>query len=98
MKGEILSYCMVLMMYCCTYDRVKNIKIKLKNVIFVNYFLNVVFLVTIPSVGFKFHLINLHTYSEGTVSQIFNLGLSFYFIPKIGKHFEKFVNIIFQMT
>ena len=89
---------MVLMMYCCTYDRVKNIKIKLKNVIFVNYFLNVVFLVTIPSVGFKFHLINLHTYSEGTVSQIFNLGLSFYFIPKIGKHFEKFVNIIFQMT
>ena len=32
----------------------------------------------------------LFAYLEGTVSQIFYLCLSFYFMPKIGKHSEKF--------
>ena len=34
---------------------------------------------------------------EGTVSQIFYLGLSFYFMPKIGKHVIKNVNINFEI-
>ena len=31
-------------------------------------------------------MLSLHTYLEGTVSQIFYLGPSFYFMTKIGKH------------
>ena len=41
---------------------------------------------------------SLHIYSEGTVSQIFNLGLSSYFMSKNGKQFLKFVSIIFEVT
>ena len=37
----------------------------------------------------------LHTYSVGTVSQNFDLGLSFYFMSKMGKLFVNCVNIIF---
>ena len=32
------------------------------------------------------------------MSQIFDLGLSFYFMSKNGKHFLKFVSIIFEVT
>ena len=32
------------------------------------------------------------------MSQIFNLGLSFYFMSKNGKHFLNFVRIIFEIA
>ena len=35
---------------------------------------------------------------EGTVSQIFYLGISFYFMPKIVKHLTKIVNMNFEST
>ena len=44
---------------------------------------------------FKFWVLILHTHPEGTVSQIFDLGLSFHFMSKIGKLFAKFLKIIF---
>ena len=44
---------------------------------------------------FKFCLLILHTHPEGTMSQTFYLGLGFYFMSSHGKHFTKFVNIIF---
>ena len=69
--------------------------VTLKKVIFYNNFLNVAFSITIAHTESKFGLAIPHTHSEGTVSQIFDLGFSFYFMPKIGKHFVKFVNIIF---
>ena len=56
-----------------------------KNIILGNYFWNVNFLITIAYTDFKFCFPILHTYSEGTVSQNFDLGLSFYFMPKNGK-------------
>ena len=62
---------------------------KSKNVIFDKIFLNVHFPITIAYTDFKFCLLSLHIHSEGTVSQIFNLGLSFYFMSKNGKHFLK---------
>ena len=34
----------------------------------------------------------------GKVSQIFYLGISFYFMLKIGKDLKKIVNIIFETT
>ena len=57
---------------------------------FDNYFLNVIFSKTIGYRGFKFCLHVLQTHLEGTVSQIFYLGPSFYFMTKIGKHFADF--------
>ena len=44
---------------------------------------------------FKFCFIYLHAHSKGTVSQIFYLALSYHFMPKIGKLFVKYLNIIF---
>ena len=44
---------------------------------------------------FIFCFLVLHTHSEGTVSQIFYLFLSFHFMPKIGKLSAKFLKIIF---
>ena len=41
----------------------------------------------------KFCFLILH--SEGTVSQVVHLGLSFHFISKIGRLFAKCSNIIF---
>ena len=32
------------------------------------------------------------------MSQIFYSGISFYFMPKIGKHLKKIVNINFEST
>ena len=63
---------------------------KLKNRMFDKIFLNVQFSITIAYKYFKFCLLSPHTHSEGTVSQIFDLGLSFYFMSKNGKHFLKF--------
>ena len=71
---------------------------KLKNLIFDNYFLNVNFSLTIAHREFKSRLHSLHTPLEGTVSQIIDLGLGFYFMSKNGKHFVKFVNFIFKIT
>ena len=71
---------------------------KLKNRIFDNYFLNVNFSLTIAHKEFKSRLHSLHIPLEGTVSQIFDLGLGFYFMSKNGKHFVKFVNVIFKIT
>ena len=68
---------------------------KLENRTFDNYFLNVDFSLTITHRDFKSRLPSLNTPLEGTVSQIFYLGLRFYFMSKNGKHFVKFVNIIF---
>ena len=58
-----------------------------KNLSFVNYFFNVIFAKTIAYIGFKFCFRILQTHLEGTVSDIFYLGRSFYFMAKIGKHF-----------
>ena len=73
-------------------------KISEKNLIFDKYFLNLVFSITIAPAEFKFGVIRLHTHSEGTVSQIFYLGPSFYFMTKIGKHCVNFENNIFKLT
>ena len=71
---------------------------KLKNIIFDKVFLNVHFSITTAYKDFKFCLVSLHIHSEGTVSQIFNLGLSFYFMSKNGKHFLKLFSIIFEVA
>ena len=63
---------------------------KLKNRIFDKLFLNVHFSITIAHKDFKFCLLSPHTHSEGTVSQLFGLSLSFYFMSKNGKHFQNF--------
>ena len=70
-------------------------KYLVKKSIFDKYFLNVNFSITIVYTDFKFCVPILHTHSEGTVSQIVYLGLGFIFMSKNGKHFVKFVNIIF---
>ena len=46
----------------------------------------------VPNKPFKDFLVNLGTLLKGTVSQIFYLRLSFYFIAKNGKHFKIFEN------
>ena len=45
--------------------------------------------ITITCTKFKFCFVILHTHSEGTMSKIFLLGLSFHFMLKIGKFFFK---------
>ena len=69
---------------------------KSKRYFFDNKFLNVNFSKTMAHKRFKFCLLVLETHLEGTVSQIFYLCLSFYFMPKNGKHFVKFEKIIFK--
>ena len=71
---------------------------KLKKLIFDNIFLNVYFSITISYKDFKFCLLRLHIHPEGTVSQIFNLGLSFYSMSKNGKRFLKTLIIIFESS
>ena len=71
---------------------------KSKNQNFDKIFLNVHFSITIAYKDFKFCVLSLHIHSEGTVSQIFNLGLSFYFMSKNGEHFLNFVRIIFEIA
>ena len=71
---------------------------KSKNLNFDKIFLNVHYSITIAYKDFKFCVLSLHIHSEGTVSQIFNLGLRFYFMSKNGKHFLNFVRIIFEIA
>ena len=71
---------------------------KSKNIIFDKIFLNVHFSITTAYKDFRFCLLSLHIHLEGTVSQIFNLGLSFYFMSINGKHFLKFLSIIFEVA
>ena len=68
---------------------------KSKKRIFNNYFLNLNISKTMEYTELKFGVHILHTYPEGMMSQIFYLGLSFYFMPKIGKLFAKFLKLIF---
>ena len=63
-----------------------------------NYFLDGNFSITIACTQSKFDVFILATYMGGTVSQIYYLGLSFYFMPKIGKHLKKVMVIIFEST
>ena len=70
-----------------------NFKKKLiKNQYFDFYFLNQDFLFTIMSPTLYFCILIDNIHSEGTVSQIFNLGPSFYFMSKNGKPFVIFCN------
>ena len=71
---------------------------KKENLNFDKIFLNVHFSITIAHTYFKFCLLSPHIRSEGTVSQIIFLGLSFYFMSKNGKHFLKFGSIIFEVV
>ena len=71
---------------------------KKENLNFDKIFLNVHFSITIAHSNFKFCLLSPHIRSEGTMSQIFHLGLSFYFMSKNEKHFLKFVSIIFEVV
>ena len=61
---------------------------KSKNLFFDKIFLNVHFSITIAYKDFKFCLVSPHIYLEGTVSQIFNLGLSLYIMSKNGETFS----------
>ena len=98
MKAEIVSYWEVSVIYYYIQEWMKYQKYKSKNLFFYKIFLNFHFSVTIAYEDLKCCLHSLHTHSEGTVSQIFYLGLSFYFMSKNGKHFLKFVSIIFEIA
>ena len=84
------------MIYYNTQEWMKYQNDNSKNLNFDKIFLNVHFSITIAYKYFKFCLVSLHIHAEGTVSQIFNLGLGFYFMSKNGKHFLKLVSIIFE--
>ena len=86
------------MIYYYTHELIKYQNDKSKNPNFDQIFLNVNFSITIAYKDFKFCLLSLHIHSEGTVSQIFNFGLSCYFMSKKRNHFLKFVSIIFKIT
>ena len=51
-----------------------------KNLIFHYNFLNKDISLTVLAIDMKFCMVLLHTYSEGSVSQNFYLGPSFYFM------------------
>ena len=78
------------MIYNYTQERTKYQNNKSENIIFDQIFLNVHFSITVAYKDFKFCMLSPHIHPGGTVSQIFNLGLSFYFMSKNGKHFLKF--------
>ena len=86
------------MMYYYKQEWIKYQNDESKNLNFDNIFLNVHFSTIIAYKNFKLCVLSLHIHSEGTVSQIFNLGLSFYFMSKNGKHFLNFVRIIFEIA
>ena len=71
---------------------------KKKHYFFYNNFSNLNISITMAYTVFKFCFLILHTHSEGTVSQISHLGLSSYFMPKIGKLIVKILNFIFKIT
>ena len=62
---------------------------KFENSLFFLYFLNIDISFNIPSKLMKFEIHVLEGHSEGTVSQIFDLGLSFYFMQSRKKSFKK---------
>ena len=76
----------------------RNLHDKSKKLFFYNNFSNLNISITMALTVFKFCFLILHTHSEGTVSQIFHLGLSSHFIPKIGKLIVKILNFIFKIT
>ena len=86
------------MIYYYKQEWIKYQNDKSKNLNFDKIFLNVHFSITIAYKDFKFCVLSLHIHPEGTVSQIFNLGLSFYFMSKNGKPFINFVRIIFEIA
>ena len=86
------------MIYYYKQEWIKYQNDKSKNLNFDKIFLNVHFSITIAYKDFKICVLSLHIHSEGTVSQIFDLGLSFYFMSKNGKHFLNFVRIIFEIA
>ena len=86
------------MIYYYKLEWIKYQNDKSKNLNFDKIFLNVHFSITIAYKDFKFCVLSLHIHPEGNVSQIFNLGLSFYFMSKNGKHFLNFVRIIFEIA
>ena len=69
-----------------------------KYIFFDNYFLNVDSSITSHCKNFKFCLLGPHTHSEETISQICIYVLVFILCQKNGKHFVKFVNIMFEVT
>ena len=73
----------------------RNQNDKSKKRIFDNYFFNLNFSITMVYTELKFCFLIIPTHSEGTVSHIFLLGLSFYFMSKNGKPFAKCVKLIF---
>ena len=73
----------------------KKLHDKSKKLFFYNYVLNLNISKTKACTEFIVCVLILHTHPEGTVSQIFHLGLSFHFMPKVGKLFAKFLKIIF---
>ena len=62
---------------------------KSKNIIFDKIYLNFHFSITIACNYFKFCLLSPYIHPEGTVSHIFDLGLSLYFMSKNWEHFLK---------
>ena len=68
------------------------------NLIFDKIFLNVHFSIIIAYKEFKFCMLSPHIHSEGTVPQMFILGLSFYFMSKNGKHLLKLSSMIFEVA
>ena len=68
------------MIYYYTQEWIKYQNDNSKDLNFDKIFLNVHFSKTIAYKDFKYCLLSLHIHSEGTVSQIFYLGLSFYFM------------------
>ena len=73
-------------------------KDKSNNLFFDKIFLNFHLSVTIAYKDLKFCLLSTDIHLEGTMSQIFYLGLSFYFMSKNGKHFLKILSIIFEVA
>ena len=71
---------------------------KSKKLFFYNYFSNLNISITMAYTVFKLCFLILHIHSEGTVSQIFHLGLISHFMPKIGKLFVQILDIIFKIT
>ena len=74
-------------------------KISKANILmFDKIFLKVHSSITIAYKDFKFCLLSPCIYFEGTVSQIFILDLSSYFMSKNGKHFLQNLSIIFEVS
>ena len=89
MKAEIQGLLEISIKRYFIQESGRNHDDKAIDLMYLHYFLNVFFSITISYAGFKFCLHILQAHLEGKVSQIYYLGPSFYFMPKIGKHCEK---------